>query len=181
MRKKHPAAAEVLAFFLALFGSTVSSTTLSRAAASPDTSACDVANVSGAGDLHELLSRRAVEVVNLAGSSSWSSNASLSKLVAPTAQFNVGAGDVGRPLGVGVQGARALVMLLQADRFRFLNWDYMNFPVNACDVYKVTIEFINSESNQVAPIEFEFSSGRVTAARGQQNSFSTGALTPVSK
>ncbi|MEA3002346.1 MAG: hypothetical protein QOH81_1134 [Sphingomonadales bacterium] len=93
---------------------------------------CDIAQIHGSRELHDVLGRRAIEIVNRAAGASWEVDARLAQLVAPSAAFGLGAGDVGRPLGSGVSGARALATEMKADTFRFLGWDYMDSPAEGC-------------------------------------------------
>lgn len=151
-----------------------------NAAASAD-SACDIGHVTGSRELHDLLSRRAVEVVNRAASASWQTDARLAQLVAPDAAFNLGTGDVGRPLGQGVPGARALVGTMMADTFRFPNWNWMDVRADPCAERKLDIEFIDSGSKHIARVEFTFGNGRVMSAKGWVQSFETGPITKVTK
>jgi len=122
--------------------------------------------------LQKVLSLRAVEVVKLAASS----DEALAALVAPSASFNLGGGDVGRTLGTGVNGARMLAQMMKADTYRFLGWDYMDMPADPCSQRKVEVEFIDSRSKSVSHVEFTFEAGRVVSADGWERSFETGRL-----
>lgn len=92
---------------------------------------CDLHAFTSSRELHQYLSLRAVEVVKQAANP----DGALAELVAPTATFNLGAGDVGRPLGTGIDGARELARAMNADTYRFLGWDYMDKPPNACSMH----------------------------------------------
>jgi hypothetical protein len=138
--------------------------------------ACDLSAVSGARELHETLSRRAVEVVKRASSPQWASDVRLAQLVRSDASVDLGAGDVGRPLGHGLAGARALAETMQADTYTFAGWDYMDRPATPCGAHKVTIEFTNTSDRRTATVEFQFDAGRVNAAKGWERSFETGSL-----
>lgn len=98
----------------------------------------------------------------------------------PSAQFSLGAGDVGRPLKNGVEGARALALLMKADTYRFPNWDYIPEPAEACAERTVEVEFIEADPQRRSQVKFTFRDGRITAAKGWEGSFTTGALAPVS-
>jgi hypothetical protein len=128
--------------------------------------------VTGSSDLQQVLSRRAVEIVRRAANPSDGQEA----LVDAKADFSLGAGDVGRPLGKGVAGARLLARTMNADTYRFLGWDYMDGPANACSRQKVEVEFIDSQSKLVSRVEFTFDAGRVVSAVGWQRSFETGRI-----
>jgi hypothetical protein len=135
-------------------------------------SECGLPEISSASELDRFLSLRAVEVVRLAARS----NDGLAALVAPSASFNLGAGDVGRPLGTGVDGARELARTMKADTYRFLGWDYMDMPADPCSKRKVAVEFIDSQGKSVSRVEFTFEAGRVVSADGWERSFETGRL-----
>ena len=135
-------------------------------------SGCGLPEITGARDLHQFLSLRAVEVVKRAASS----DDGLAALVAPSARFDLGAGDVGRPLGPGADGARELARTMKADTYRFLGWDYMDMPADACSKREVEVEFIDSEGKSVSRVKFTFEAGRVTSAVGWERSFETGRL-----
>lgn len=128
--------------------------------------------MSGAREVQQFLSLRAVEVVKLAARS----DGGLAALVSPSASFSTGGGDVRVPLGTGVEGARKLALDMKADTYRFLGWDYMDMPVDACSRQKVEVEFIDSRSKIVSRMEFEFEAGKVVSANGWGRSFETGPL-----
>jgi hypothetical protein len=134
--------------------------------------ACARPEVSGARELHQFLSLRAVEVVRLAARS----DNGLAALIAPSASFDLGAGDVGRPLGTGVDGAHALARTMKADTYRFLGWDYMDMPADPCSKRKIEVEFIDSQGKKVFRVEFTFEAGRVVSANGWERSFEAGRL-----
>ena len=137
---------------------------------------CDLHEFTSSRELHQYLSLRAVEVIKQAANS----EVGLMALVAPTATFNLGAGDVGRPLGTGVDGARELARTMKADTYRFLGWDYMDMPPNACSKreVEVEVEFIDSQSKHVSRVKFTFEVDRVrvVSAVGWERSFETGRL-----
>lgn len=137
---------------------------------------CDLSAISSARELHEALSRRAVEVVKRGSTFQWATDARLALLVMPDASIDLGAGDVGRPLGRGVAGVRALAETMKADSFTFAGWDYMDGPAAPCGAHKVTVEFVNASDHRKATVEFEFSAGRMKAAKGWQRTFETGSL-----
>lgn len=135
-------------------------------------SGCALPEIKGARELHQFLSLRAVEVVTRAASS----DDGLAALVATSARFDLGTGDVGRPLGTGVDGARELARTMKADTYRFLGWDYMDMPADACSKREVEVEFIDSEGKSVSRVKFTFEAGRVMSAVGWERSFETGRL-----
>src|SRR5205085_2707296 len=104
-------------------------------------------------------------------------DARLQQLVAPSATFSLGSGDVGRPLGKGVSGARALAREMNADTYRFLGWDYIPMPVkDRCASQKVEVEFTDTREKNLYPITFTFRAGRVIAAEGWSHSYQTGPI-----
>lgn len=146
-----------------------------NSAAASAGAACPLAKIASVLELHEVLSLRAVEVVELASQAD-GRDSRLAALVAPSASFSLGAGDVGRPLGTGVDGARALAKAMNADTFRYLGWDYMDGPAKPCASQKVTVEFVNSRNKSLSQVEFTFEAGRIANAAGWSRSFETGAL-----
>jgi hypothetical protein len=135
-------------------------------------SGCGLPTISGSRELQQFLSLRAVEVVRLAASS----DKGLAALVDPSASFSIGSGDVGRPLGTGVNGARSLAQAMRADTYRFLGWDYMDMQADPCSKSKVEVEFIDSHGKSVYKMDFTFEAGRVLSAEGWERSFETGSL-----
>lgn len=77
-------------------------------AANVSASGCDLSYISTARALHEALGRRAVTIVAAAAAREAETDALLDALVEKSASFDLGAGDVGRPLGTGALGARSL-------------------------------------------------------------------------
>lgn len=124
------------------------------------------------------MSLSAVAVVEVANSAD---RDRLKALVAPSAEFNLGAGDVGRPLGVGVDGAVALAREMAADSYRFLGWDYMDQPTRQCTPEKVSVEFVNTRGKRLSQVEFTFVGGLLTSATGWSRSFEAGSLKAATK
>ena len=140
---------------------------------------CDIAEVRSTRELHEFLGRRAVAVVARASRATWETDPQLARLVTSSAPFNLGSGDVGRPIGAGVVGARALAKAIGADTFRFLGWDYMDGLAQPCAKQQVKVEFIDSRSKRLSSVEFTFEAGRLVAAAGWMRSFESGGMSPV--
>ncbi|MEO7027126.1 MAG: hypothetical protein ABI056_06190, partial [Caulobacteraceae bacterium] len=67
--------------------------------------------------LVDVLGRKGATVVSSAAAEDWRTNRNLSELMTPDTTFNLGAGDVGRPLGVGRSGARLLAATQRADEY----------------------------------------------------------------
>lgn len=135
-------------------------------------SGCGLPEITSSRELHQFLSLRAVEVVRRAAGR----NDGLAELVAPSASFKLGGGDVIRSLGTGVDGARELARRVHADTYRFFGWDYLEIPVDACSRQKVEVEFIDSKAKSVSRVEFVFESGRVVSAAGWGRTFESGRL-----
>ena len=154
----------------------------SGAIAAPAADRCDLPAVKYMGDLQSVLSRRAVEVVNRSASLRSGDDVHLRRWIAPFADFSLGAGDVGRPLGKGVSGAQALAVEMKADTFRYLGWNFIPTPVEApCASQKVEVEFTDTRGGKVYPVTFTFKDGRVVAAEGWSRTFEAGPLAPVGK
>lgn len=128
-------------------------------------------------DLQRLLGLRAVEAAALAAlESKGADDARLATFVARDADFGLGAGDVGRPLGKGSAGFRRLMAELQADRYRFDGWDYMSRQELPCGPHEVTVEFSSHKLAQRADVKFKFVDGRIVEAKGWLRSTTTGLL-----
>ena len=150
------------------------------AIARPPADSCEFRAAKTIGELRSALSLRAVEIVNRAAAAKNDTDPRLQQMLAPSATFSLGAGDVGRPVGSGVPGARALARLMKADRFRFLGWDYTPTPIeSACAREKVDVEFIDTRNNRVYPVAFTFEGGRLISAAGWSRSFVTGPVDPI--
>lgn len=137
---------------------------------------CDLAAINTARAVHEMLGRRAVEVVSAALGTGSMVEARLHRLVDQSANFSLGAGDVGRQLGTGIVGARSLAVTMKADQFRFLGWDYMDGPADGCSKQSITVEFVSSGDRLISQVEFSFDQGRVIAAKSWQRSFESGSV-----
>lgn len=145
------------------------------AAASPSQT-CDLAAVTTARTVYEALVHRALRVIENAASSNPDKSAQLDRFIAPSAEFSLGGGDVGRPLGAGVAGAKALAATMKADEFRYLGWDYIDGPSDGCGERSVTIEFVDTREHSISKVEFKFDQGRIVEAKGWQRSFTEGTL-----
>jgi len=150
--------------------------TIMLLAANAPTSGCDLANINTASAVHEALGRRAAKIIAVASETGPKADALLDGLIDQTAGFDLGGGDVGRPLGKGVAGARLLAETMNADQFRFLGWDYMDSPADACGKKSITVDFISSTDQRISRVEFTFQQARLTSAKGWQRSFESGSL-----
>ena len=137
-------------------------------------SQCALPGEIGATALNDMLARRAIEVVQRAADP----GDALVDLVAPSAEFDAGAGDVDVPLGKGVVGARRLAARAHADAYRFLGWDYMDMPSDGCARHEIEVEFIDAATSSILRTTFVFEDGRVTSAKGWMRSFRTGPVRP---
>jgi hypothetical protein len=137
---------------------------------------CDLDRLKSSRELHEVLSDRSVEIVALAGKTDRPSKERLARLITSTAPFSLGAGDVGRPLGSGLEGASALATLMDADGYGFAGWDYMDAPTDSCGPQTVTVTFTNRAEARRSEIEFSYENGRLVAATGWERSYKSGSL-----
>jgi hypothetical protein len=137
---------------------------------------CPLTNIKSARVLHDLLSIRAVEVVQLASESGTGANVRLNEMVAPSAPFSLGSGDAIVRLGTGTEGARALAGQMSADRYRYLGYDYMDMPVDACSSQTISVEFVDTGGNSTSNVKFTFEGGKIVKAEGWRDSFESGLL-----
>jgi hypothetical protein len=127
-------------------------------------------------DLLKVLGQRVVDAASRAASASENNQKRLDEFVASNAEFDLGAGDVGRPLGRGSSGLRRLMSELQADSYRFDGWDYMSREERPCDVHEVTVEFSSRKLAHRADVKFKFSDGRIVEGKGWLRSMITGVF-----
>jgi hypothetical protein len=126
--------------------------------------------------LFTTLERRVIDAASRAALSDEGDGKGLDDAVAETAAFDLGAGDVGRPMGKGATGLRRLMDELQADHYRFDGWDYMNRKENPCGVHEVTVEFSSHKLNHRAEVKFKFDGGRIVEGKGWLRSTTTGVF-----
>ena len=113
--------------------------------------ACDVAGLTSGAQLSDLLSKRAIEVIEQAAKPGAKADAELAKRVEPDATFMLGAGDLGRELGAGPDGARELAKAMTANLFMRDGWDYMEVPVdNPAPSRKWSSSFLTTASSGAA-------------------------------
>ncbi|THD36660.1 MAG: hypothetical protein E7773_06545 [Sphingomonas sp.] len=143
---------------------------------------CDLPATASMTDVIDVLSHRAIDAVDRARSRGWKDDFTLASVVAPSADFSLGGGDVGRPLGTGVQGLRAMALNLRADSFRFSTWSGTPPPpANACSEWKMDVEFIDSKSSVTSTIKFSFRDGRIVSASGWKGFFAAGPLKEIER
>ena len=151
------------------------------AAPAPVPASCSVASIKSDSELHYVLARRAVDLVQRAGRAGWSKDDALNQQIAPAAESGLGAGDVGRPLGKGAAGLHALAVEMNADRFQYPGWNYMSGPVDVCKEQAVDIQFIDTSNRQSSSVRFTFIDGRITRAAGWQGPFESGSMPRIGK
>ena len=117
--------------------------------------------------------QRSVEIVALAASGD---EKKLAALVDSAATFSIGAGDVGRPLGTGVQGARAFVDDLKAASYAYNGWDYIPQERNVCGPQDVEVQFVTSDGSQMANVTFHYDGGVLRSAAGWWRSLFSGPV-----
>jgi hypothetical protein len=149
----------------------------STAYAMSGSSSCNESHLQTYGDLDTALSIKAVEIVRL--SALPDSKRALEKLIDANATFSLGGGDVGRPLGAYLAGARAISQLMGADTYRFNVWSSIPTPIqDPCSSHTVEVEFINTAHSSSYPVKFTFNAGALVKAEGWATSFRTGILRP---
>jgi hypothetical protein len=127
-------------------------------------------------DLLTVLEKRVVDASSRAALAVEADGKGLNDFVAENAKFDLGAGDVGRPLGQGFSGLRRLMDEILADRYRFDGWDFMSRKENPCDVHEVTVEFSSRKLGHRAEVKFRFDGGRIVEGRGWLRSMTTGVF-----
>jgi hypothetical protein len=140
---------------------------------------CDLTEAKSIREVSDILSRRAVEAVERASRSGYRSDNRLSQLIEPSALFDLGSGDVGGPLGSGVEGARSLATTMHANTYRFLDWNYIPYRTDGCGTQKTSVEFIDSSKKELSTVEFTFREGRIVSGKGWARSYQSGLLNPV--
>ena len=141
-----------------------------------DQPACDLNRLKGAEEIHSALAHRSVEIVVRAGAPGWKDDARLARLVAPDAPSSVGAGDVGRAFGLGVEGAHAMAAAIKGDRYGFQTPWFEGVSGYGCIDRTVTVEFINTAGGARAKVEFAYRLGRLVEAKGWEHIYAEGRL-----
>ncbi|MBR0553882.1 hypothetical protein [Stakelama marina] len=151
------------------------SVSLPPAQTSQPKSGCEEADITTIGQLNTALSEKAVEIMKLA--SKPGNEPRLRQVVDANATFSLGAGDVGRPMGKSLAGARAMASDMQADSYRFQLWSSIPTPIdNPCGRHEVTVEFIDKKNAFSYPIKFTFLGGRLIDASGWLTRFQSGSM-----
>lgn len=128
--------------------------------------ACRDASITDLGELRGVLSMRLVEIFRRARNAGRSTDVELKQLVDPNAEFDLGAGDVGRPLGRGIPGARKMALEMRAVSFRYPLWTDIPTRVDPCSKQGVIVDFFDPATGAVARVEGEFSAGALISAKG---------------
>lgn len=136
-----------------------------------DQPSCDLDHLKGAEEIYDALVHRSVEIVVRAGAPAWKNDARLARLVAPEAPFSVGAGDVGRPFGRGVEGAHAMAATIKADRYGFQTPWFETTDGYGCIDRKVALEFINTPGGSRSKVEFFYQFGKLIEAKGWEDRY----------
>ena len=98
-------------------------------------------------------------------------------LIAPEAKFSLGSGDVGEPLGSGLEGAAAFSASLNAASYQISGWDTVPFPVeNPCAKHTARVTFYDAARRNGAIVDFIFEQGRLIEADGWWRSYSYGTI-----
>lgn len=127
---------------------------------------CDVAAAKDIGAVRHVLSMRLVDIFRRARGEGWQQDSTLKRLVAPDAAFDLGAGDVGRPMGVGTTGARKMSVEMPGSSFRYTSWTSIPMPADACAEQQVTVDFFDPGTGDVARVEGGFRGGILLSAKG---------------
>jgi len=141
-----------------------------------DQPSCDLDHLKGAEEIHDALIRRSVEILVRAGAHGWKGDARLARLVSPEAPFGVGAGDVGRPFGLGVEGAHLMAATIKADRYGFQTPWFEGPGGYGCIDRIVTLELINTLGASRSKVEFAYRLGRLVEAKGWEDSYTEHGL-----
>lgn len=149
------------------------------AAEPPGASTCETWPVTSSA-LRTVLGQRAIDAATIAALASDSDESGLLDFVERDAHFTLGRGDWSRELLSGSAGLRALMTKLQADHYRFDEWNYLQGTENPCDSHEVTIEFTSKALKSRAEVKFRFLRGKIVEAKGWEWSTSSGAF-PVTK
>ncbi len=137
---------------------------------------CEFAAINDVWKLQAQLSQRAVEIIREAAQPGPDAERKLKILVPAKAEFGLGGGDVGRPLGNGPKAAQALARLMNADSYRFMGQAGPGMPADGCAAAEVEIEFLNTREQWSSKVRFRFEAGKLVSARGWQQGYSAGTL-----
>ena len=119
----------------------------------------------------DAYARRSVQIMALAAKKD---ERALASYVTPDADFSLGAGDVGRPFGRGVQGAVALAAELKPTTYSFHGFAGIPMQRDPCSAQEVSVEFVSSDGEHSAPITFKYERGLLRSASGWWTPYSSG-------
>jgi len=137
---------------------------------------CDVGAAKDIGAVQHVLSKRLVDIFRRARGEGWQQDPTLERLVAPDAAFDLGAGDVGRPMGGGTTGARNISIAMPASSFRYTSWMSIPMPADACAEQQVTVDFFDPATGDVARVEGIFRGGILLSAKAWMQAEVSGKL-----
>lgn len=137
---------------------------------------CDVLGAKDIGAVRHVLSMRLVDIFRRSRAEKWQQDPELKRLVNPAAEFDLGGGDVGRPMGTGLTGARKMVGVMPMASFRYTSWTSIPMPADACAEQQVTVEFFDPATGDVARVEGSFRGGILLSAKGWMHAEVSGKL-----
>lgn len=158
------------------FGALLIGLPLPQGPATPAPRACDVIESKDVGAVRQVLSLRLVDIFRRSRAETWRQDPELRRLIDPTAEFDLGGGDVGRPMGTGLAGARKMVGEMPKASFRYTSWTSIPMPADACAEQQVTVDFFDATTGDVARIEGRFRSGILMSAKGWMHAEVSGKL-----
>ena len=126
-----------------------------------------------AGAQYIAYAERSLEIVRAASTGNADK---LAYIVSEDADFRLGAGDVGIPLGAGIEGALAFGKRLNAHSYSYPGWDYMSYPQDACLTTEVELRFMDGARSFSSTVKFTYSRGLLVSAHGWTNSLNTGLM-----
>lgn len=143
---------------------------------------CDLPAAANMAEIYTMLSGRAVDAVDRVRRRGWERDPKLAAMVATTADFSLGASDVGRPFGKGIQALRAMALMLRADRFRYSGWSGTPPPTTSpCGEWQMDVEFIDGKTNTTSTIKFSFRDGLIMSASGWEGVFADGPVDAIER
>jgi hypothetical protein len=126
--------------------------------------------------LQVTLSRRSVEIINLAEQGNVEG---LRAFVPASAKFNMGTHDVIMEVGVGPEGAVAFAKGLRVSNFQFTMMDSgPPPPVSPCSEQRVNLLLLQAGGKQAYQATFQFKDGQLTDAWAHDIYLFTGKIEP---
>ena len=127
-------------------------------------------------DIHDAFSAHSVKIMELAAKKDANT---LNGLISEDADWRLGAGDVGLPMGDGVEGALKSADWINPTRYQHFGWDYMDSEKDPCGKVTVDVAFISDRKDSTAMIvnmKFEYLEGQLMKAHGWARSLNEGDL-----